>query len=254
MIGSKGKNIDLEGLLKGLKCHSSMDLNGIRVKSVTADSRQVGPGALFVAVPGTVVDGRTFIQDAVNKGCVAVLAEQGCKVGEMHRVPLIQVQDSREALGRISATFFGNPGGKMKVIGITGTNGKTTCTYLLESVIKAGGGNPGVIGTVNYRYAGKEIPSSMTTPEPVFLQGLLQEMLDAGVTHIIMEVSSHALDQKRHAGLLFDVALFTNLSRDHLDYHKDMKSYFTIKSQLFTEGLKKMGLRSSVNRQPVRII
>ncbi|NOX24932.1 MAG: UDP-N-acetylmuramoyl-L-alanyl-D-glutamate--2,6-diaminopimelate ligase, partial [Deltaproteobacteria bacterium] len=139
------------------------------------------------------------------------------------------------ALAAMAAAFYNHPALEMVMIGITGTNGKTTTTYLLEAVIKESGGNPGVIGTINYRFNGQEFPASFTTPEPVLLQGLLQKMAAAGVTHVIMEASSHALAQKRLAGLEFDIALFTNLTRDHLDFHGSMDAYYQAKKGLFRQ-------------------
>lgn len=216
----------------------------IDISAITSDSRQVKPGTLFVAVPGLTVNGHNFVDDAIAKGCAAVMVEEGwCNAGncQNQNTACIEVADTRAALGRVAASFYGHPARTMKLIGITGTNGKTTTTYLLEAMIREAGGNPGVIGTVNYRYNGLEVPASFTTPEAVSLQELLRRMADSGVSHVIMEVSSHALAQKRLEGLLFDVAVFTNLSRDHLDFHGDMAGYFDSKKKLFLEYLKKDG-------------
>lgn len=220
------------------------NIEGIKISAITSDSRLVKPGSLFVAVPGFSIDGHDFVDEAVAKGCAAVMVERGnYDIGSYHdpNTALIEVNDTRAALGQVAASFYGHPAQEMKLIGITGTNGKTTTTYLLEAMIKEAGGNPGVIGTVNYRYNGLEVPAPFTTPEAVTLQKLLRRMADNGVTHVIMEVSSHALEQKRLQGLLFDVAVFTNLSRDHLDFHGDMESYFFSKRKLFFEYLKKDG-------------
>jgi UDP-N-acetylmuramyl-tripeptide synthetase len=156
-------------------------------------------------------------------------------------VPVVRVADTSRTLGQIAAAFYGNPAAAMTIIGITGTNGKTTCSYLLEEMVSEAGGKPGVIGTVNFRFAGICREASHTTPDPVQLQSLLAEMAEVGVSHVIMEVSSHALEQGRVAGIDFDVALFTNLSRDHLDFHGDMEGYFGSKKTLFTGHLKKVG-------------
>jgi len=210
------------------------------IEAVTSDSRQAGPGVLFVAVQGLTVDGHDYVKDALKKGCPAVIVEKG-RCGSVDfpgGTVCLEVDDTRIALGRIAAAFRDNPSSRMTMIGITGTNGKTTSAYLLEALIRKAGGNPGVIGTVNYRYNGLELPASHTTPDPVSLQRLLRRMADAGVTHVIMEASSHALAQKRLEGVWFDVALFTNLSRDHLDFHGDMEHYFASKKLLFRDCLK----------------
>lgn len=209
----------------------------IVVTMVTADSREVKEGALFVAVAGEEVDGHNFIPAALAAGAVAVVVAEG-RDDFACPVPVIAVENCREALGQIAADFYGNPAAKMTMVAITGTNGKTTCSYLLEEMIRAAGGNPGVIGTINYRYNGKELAASHTTPDPLVLQRLLAEMVGAGVTHVVMEVSSHSLSQDRVAGITFAVALFTNLSRDHLDYHGDMTAYYRAKERLFSHYLQ----------------
>ena len=150
----------------------------------------------------------------------------------------IRVRDVRRIMGLWSAHFFGWPSRQLKLVGVTGTNGKTTVTYLVESIFSAAGMEPGVIGTISYRYRGREVPSHHTTPESLDLEALLAEMHQAGTQAVAMEVSSHALAQERVRGLEFDVAVFTNLSRDHLDYHADMDDYFSAKSRLFTDHLK----------------
>ena len=215
------------------------------VTSVTADSRQVTPGSLFVAVPGAKTDGRLFIPDAIARKCLAVVVE-GEDVGDEWPVPLIRVADCHAAISDLAAAWYGFPAEAMQLIGITGTNGKTTCTWLIEGMLAAAGYRPGVIGTVNYRYHdGKGIhilqAAPLTTPDPVTLQGVFRAMADAGVTHVIMEVSSHALDQQRLGRIAFEVALFTNLSRDHLDYHRTMTEYFAAKERLFRHHLKPGG-------------
>jgi len=216
------------------------------IQSVSADSRTVIPGALFVAVQGGTIDGHEFLQDAFKKGARAVLVNR-------HRVPsglgdvsnnraVIGVDDTREVLGVIASRFYDNPAEKMLMVGITGTNGKTTVSYLMEHVLVQSGKQVGVIGTVNYRYHCRDgsiasYPASFTTPDPVILFAVLKEMLDAGVSHVLMEVSSHALEQKRVGPLSFALALFTNLSQDHLDYHHTMDDYFAAKSTLFREKM-----------------
>jgi len=212
------------------------------IAEVTADSRRVVPGALFVAVSGGKADGHDFLSDAVAAGCRAVVVERpAAAVGMPVPVPVIRVADSRVALGQLVAAWYGNPAARVVTIGITGTNGKTTTAYLVEAILQAAGHRPGLIGTVEYRCAGFRRPAALTTPDAEQLQNLLADMVAAGVTHVVMEASSHALDQGRLAGVAFDVAVFTNLSRDHLDYHHDMEAYFLAKRLLFERHLKPGG-------------
>ncbi len=216
------------------------------VASVVLDSRQVITGSLFVAMPGAKIDGRSYIPEAMRRGCVAVVVEDLTGL-ETLNVPLILVADCHAAVGELAAAWHGYPAQQVKMIGITGTNGKTTCTWLIEALLLAAGERPGVIGTVNYRCHGRHglrilQDAPLTTPDAVTLQQTLHEMVAEGITHVIMEVSSHALDQHRLGSTLFDVALFTNLSRDHLDYHASMEAYFSAKQQLFTRHLHRDGM------------
>ncbi|GAB4332351.1 MAG: bifunctional UDP-N-acetylmuramoyl-L-alanyl-D-glutamate--2,6-diaminopimel ate ligase MurE/UDP-N-acetylmuramoyl-tripeptide--D-alanyl-D-alanine ligase MurF [Desulfobulbaceae bacterium] len=214
------------------------------VLDITCDSRKAGPGTLFVALRGEKVDGHRYVGDAVDRGCLAAVIEEDLE--EVPTIPVFRVDDTHRAYGLLAAEFFGRPATEMRLIGLTGTNGKTTTAWMIEELVRAGGGSPGVIGTVNYRYRGTggemvEHAAPLTTPEPMLLQGLLREMRDGGVTHVIMEASSHALVQQRLAGLEFDVAVFTNLSRDHLDYHGSMEEYFAAKLLLFEKYLRSDG-------------
>lgn len=227
-------------LLAGIKYQSSDDVAKIEVNSITADSRLVEPGGLFVAVVGASSNGHDYLNQAVAAGAGAVVVNQDSRISDLG-VPVVKVVDSTMLLGKLAAAFYGNPAERMTVIGITGTNGKTTCAYLLEEIVVESGGRPGVIGTVNFRFGGMCREASHTTPDPVQLQSLLAEMAEAEVSHVIMEVSSHALEQGRVSGIHFDVALFTNLSRDHLDFHGDMERYFEAKKILFTRYVKKNG-------------
>jgi UDP-N-acetylmuramoyl-L-alanyl-D-glutamate--2,6-diaminopimelate ligase len=206
-----------------------------RVNGLTYDSRQAREGLIFFAIPGEKLDGHDFIAEAVKRGAAAVVMVHG---GAPQGATFVRVKDVRRVMGLWSAHFYGRPSEQVKLAGITGTNGKTTVSYLLESMLAAAGLEPGVIGTVNYRYRGRELPSHHTTPESLDLQALLAEMSRAGVKSVAMEVSSHALAQERVRGLEFDAAVFTNLSRDHLDYHAGMDDYFRAKSKLFTDYLK----------------
>lgn len=200
------------------------------VQFLTSDSREVSSGALFVAISGTQSDGHSFLDAVFKAGAVAAIGEKPYTHDRY-----IQVKDSREALARLASAFYGHPSYQMKVLGVTGTSGKTTTTYLLESILNAAGYQTGLLGTVSFRYGKKTFPSTHTTPGPVELQKLLREMSDAGCTAVVMEVSSHALKQKRTLGIAFDGMAFTNLSREHLDFHPTMDDYFDSKALLFTD-------------------
>ena len=210
------------------------DLNQ-EVNGLAYDSRKISAGQVFFAIAGEKADGHEFIPEAIKRGAAAVVVRRAgsCPRG----TAWVRVKDVRRAMGLWAAHFFGRPSGGLKLVGVTGTNGKTTLSYLVESMLGAAGLEPGVIGTINHRYRGHELPAHHTTPESLDLQALLAEMHQAGVRAVAMEVSSHALAQERVRGLEFDVGVFTNLSRDHLDYHADMDDYFAAKSKLFTDYL-----------------
>ena len=206
------------------------------VRGLAYDSRKVSAGEIFFAVPGEKADGHDFIAEVVRRGAAAVVVSRH---GSWPRPSAsVRVKDVRRTMGLWAAHFFDRPSQKLKLVGVTGTNGKTTLTYLIESMLQAAAMKPGVIGTINYRYPGREVPSHHTTPESLDLEEMLAEMVQAEVKSVAMEVSSHALAQERVRGLDFDVGVFTNLSRDHLDYHRDMDDYFLTKSRLFTDYLK----------------
>ncbi len=213
------------------------------ITSLHSRAQNVKPGGLFVAIEGFAADGHDFIDQALANGAVAVVTQK--PVDRPVAAPLIQVENSRKALAALAATFYGHPSGKLVVVGITGTNGKTTTSYLIERILLAAGFRPGVIGTVNYRFAGQVFENPATTPESLDLQRILERMRAAGVTHVILEVSSHALDLHRVDGCWLDVGVFTNLSQDHLDYHKDMETYWGCKKKLFTEHLRSGPKRES---------
>ncbi len=207
-----------------------MDLD---IGSIHYRAQEVHPDGLFVAIPGLTADGHDYIGEAVSRGAALILSQK-----PVHSdAPVIQVKDTRKALSALAAQFYQNPSQKLFIIGITGTNGKTTTTYLVESILKKAGLATGVIGTVNYRYAGKVFPSANTTPEALDLQRILNDMVCEGITHVIMEVSSHAIDLNRIDYCWMDVGVFTNLSQDHLDYHKEMDQYWNCKKRLFSEHL-----------------
>ncbi len=208
------------------------------VTQITSDSRQVKPGTLFVATKGVSSDGHDFIDKAISLGAIAVIGEHSSKAALNSRTPFIQVSDSKEALGILASAFHDHPSRSMLLIGVTGTSGKTTTTYIIESILKSAGHKVGLIGTVQFRIANKVLPSTHTTPGAVELQELLGQMRDEGCTAVVMEVSSHALKQKRTAGLCFDGMVFTNLTPEHLDYHPDMEDYFQSKAILFKDLAK----------------
>ncbi|MBN2245885.1 MAG: UDP-N-acetylmuramoyl-L-alanyl-D-glutamate--2,6-diaminopimelate ligase [Candidatus Aminicenantes bacterium] len=217
-------------------------LNGIPVKNITGDadidikgiaysSKDSDNDSLFAAFKGIKTDGNLYIKEALEKGATAVLSER--QAPEDFTQTWIQVEDARETTALLAGNFYEHPSKKIKVIGITGTKGKTTTSYLLESILNNSGNKAGVIGTVSYRFGNQEKPASRTTPEALDIQNMMKNMLDSGYTHCIIEVSSHALELKRVTGINFSVAIFTNLSGDHLDYHRTMEEYFTAKKKLF---------------------
>jgi UDP-N-acetylmuramoyl-L-alanyl-D-glutamate--2,6-diaminopimelate ligase len=229
---------DLIQRLSAKSVHGSVDreITGIRY-----DSRRVTPGNLFVAVRGASFDGHSFIEQAVDKGAVAVVGEQAAL---SQRATAIVVPDSREALARLAATFFGDPSRKLKMIGVTGTNGKSTSTFLIKHLLERANQSTGLIGTVQYEVGERRLPASRTTPESLDLQELLNQCVEAGCRNVVIEVSSHALSQGRSNEIEFDVGVFTNLTRDHLDFHQGMKEYFQAKARLFES------LRQSSKKDP----
>ncbi|OGP65574.1 MAG: hypothetical protein A2170_04090, partial [Deltaproteobacteria bacterium RBG_13_53_10] len=220
----------LQDLLEGIEVRRIAGETRREIEGIAYHTKQVRRGYLFAAIRGMEVDGHTFINEAVRGGAEAILLEEGQEIPERTAV---FVANSRQALARISSNFYGNPSSQITLIGITGTNGKTTTSYLLESILRRAGFSPGVIGTINYRYGQKTIPAPNTTPESLDLQRILREMAGQGASHVIMEVSSHALDLDRVFGCQFDVAVFTNLTAEHLDYHKTLDRYFESKKRLF---------------------
>jgi UDP-N-acetylmuramoyl-L-alanyl-D-glutamate--2,6-diaminopimelate ligase len=209
------------------------------ITSIAYDSRKVSEGCLFVAIKGETHDGHDFITDAVEKGAVAVVGERDSKI--MQNV-YIQVENSRKALACITRNFYGMPSDHLTLIGVTGTNGKTTATYILKSILECWGKKVGLIGTINYIIGKKVYGAPHTTPESLEFHGLLRDMLSSGCTYVISEVSSHALEQHRVDGAVFRVAIFTNLTIDHLDFHKTTENYFRAKERLFRALLDKDGI------------
>jgi len=201
------------------------------VEGIAYDSRQVRPGYLFVAIKGGHLNGEDFIEDAIRRGAVAVVSEKDA--WPKRSVAHIHVDNARLALAEIASAYYGHPARRLEMYGITGTNGKTTTSFMVRSILDQAHRPSGLIGTVRYEIGERVIPASRTTPEAPDIQFMLDQMLRSGCESAVMEVSSHALDQKRVWGIPFDVGIFTNLSRDHLDYHGTMENYYDTKCQLF---------------------
>ena len=229
----------LAELLDDIKDYTLRGGGNHNISMITNDSRKVEKGGLFIAVPGFKEDGTGYIGDAVKRGAVAVVLEKKHinNIELLPNVSYIFVNNARIANLLLARSFYKNPQREITLIGVTGTNGKTTVTYILESLLKAAGFESGVIGTINYRYKGELIKAENTTPDALFIYGLLRKMADSGVTHVVMEVSSHALYLNRVMPADYDYAVFTNLSQDHLDFHSNMEDYFKAKLKLF-QGLR----------------
>ena len=218
-------------LLEGLEWQLLQGSPETRIREIAYDSRKAEKGTLFVAVKGFSSDGHTYIQDAVGRGASVVLVEDFVHLAE--EVTVIQVPDTRKAMALISASFFSWPARDMKVIGITGTNGKTTTIHILQSIFESWGKKTGLIGTIGLEIDGEKIPLSNTTPEAPDLQRILRQMVERGVQYCFMEVSSHALELFRVYGMEFQGGIFTNLTPDHLELHGTMEQYFLAKARLF---------------------
>ena len=247
--------MELKKLLEGVEFKKIVGESQREIAGVAYHTQKVEKGFLFAALRGAEVDGRRFVDEALERGAQAILLEEEGSVAEQEPAAapakwdqgerllrsgpgtMIFVPNSRQALARVSSNFYGHPSSRVKLVGVTGTNGKTTTTYLLESILKKAGHPVGVIGTINYRYNQKVLQAPNTTPESLDLQRILGEMVREGVSHVIMEVSSHGLDLDRVFGCDFDGAVFTNFTQDHLDYHRTLDHYFTSKKRLFSELL-----------------
>ena len=239
----------LNDLLEIIEDKEVIGERSLDVAGISYNSKKIDKNFLFVAIKGARFDGHNFVKEAIDKGARAVVVEQIQE--DVKDATIILVPDSRLALAQIAARFYGYPSSKLTLIGITGTNGKTTTSYLVGSIFKEAGFKTGIMGTINYCYGGKSIPASMTTPESLDLQRMLAEMVENGVTHVVMEVSSHALDLGRVESIQFDAGVFTNFTQDHLDYHQTMEHYFSSKAKLFNhllvESSKKKGSCAVIN-------
>tara|TARA_B100000315_G_scaffold258219_1_gene309571 strand:+ start:8294 stop:9799 length:1506 start_codon:yes stop_codon:yes gene_type:complete len=231
----------LNVLLEGVEPLVTSGLTNPEIMAICDDSRDVKPGSLFVAIRGLRSDGNCFLGDAVSAGAVSV-ASDSCLEGfsrEFPDVAAVQVRDSRYALGILARNFYRDPSSMLMMCGITGTNGKTTVGYLVKSILKASGKMSGLIGTVGYEIGDERLTASHTTPSAVVLQGLLSQMVQRGIMEAVIEVTSHALALLRTAGCLFDIVVFTNVTRDHFDFHGNFENYFNTKLRLFSSELLK---------------
>jgi len=227
----------LKNILEGITLTQLQGSQDAEIRGLSYSSKTTQPGDLFAALKGERTDGHRFIPEALQNGALAVLSEEP-KPQNFSGI-WIQTSDAREALALCSANFYSHPSRELKVIGITGTKGKTTLTYLLEAILKKARFLPGVIGTISYRLPDGEISAERTTPEAPDLQRMMREMLSQKATHCLIEVSSHALELKRVSGIEFDVVVFTNLSGEHLDFHHSMENYFEAKKKLFYQKSSK---------------
>src|SRR6202167_2495328 len=228
----------VEAILQGVRLRKELpaDLRKAVVTGLEYDSRRVQPGYLFFAFPGARADGREFARQAIEKGAVAAVSELPAPHGFLGR--WIEVEHGRHALALAARNFYrnpasGNPDARLKLTGVTGTNGKTTTTFLIDAVLRSTGLTTALVGTIEYRLANEVRPAVNTTPESLDLYRLFQELEQVGGTHVTMEVSSHALALGRVYGITFHTAVFTNLTRDHLDFHHTMENYFAAKQLLF---------------------
>ncbi len=232
--GKIPRSLSLGELLQNLNFDLPKEYAGIPVAGITDDSRRINPGDVFFAVPGHSADGRKYISEAVSLGASAIITTPG--EGSYPGVPVVRIEDLRGAMSLAADRYFDHPSSRLTVAAVTGTNGKTTVTYLLSSIFNSSGKRWGKIGTIGYETGGRFIAAQNTTPGAIDLQRYFFEMIENGYDGCAMEVSSHALDQRRCEHIQFDLAAFTNLTQDHLDYHKDMDSYFLAKSILFEKA------------------
>ena len=224
----------LTELFQGTQTALAPAASNLEIRQVTCDSRKVQPGALFFALHGAKADGNAFIQDAVQRGAIAIASEAPAPSNLPVTVAWIQVQEERKALANAAANFFGHPASALQLVAVTGTNGKTTTTSLIDAIVKASGARTGLFGTIAYHTPLGDYPAPNTTPESADLQGFLAEIRDAGGKYAVLEASSHSLAMDRLWGCHFQAAVFTNLTREHMDFHKTFEDYFAAKKRLFT--------------------
>lgn len=223
----------LRELLHEIESTTQTAPESLEITGISCDSRETEKGSLFVAIPGNRKSGEAYIRQALERGAAAVICQGKPPENLPEGAPFILVRDARQTLGRLACTWYGNPAERLKVIGVTGTNGKTTTTYLIRHILQAAGEKTGLIGTVENRIGEQSLPAQRTTPNALEIQRLLRRMADRRCTCAAMEVSSHALSQRRTEGISFAVGVFTNLTEDHLDYHGTMERYCDAKAELF---------------------
>lgn len=233
--------MELKKLIHTLDVLETVGADDVKIAGIQSDSRKVEDGFLFVAVRGTAVDGHAYIDGAIAQGAVAIICEELPLLSEEkiasfeRKLCFIRVKDSADALGKVVSTWYDNPSDKLTLVGVTGTNGKTTIATLLYEMFRKMGHKVGLISTVCNYIDGEAIPTEHTTPDPITLHSLMARMVEAGCEYAFMEVSSHSIDQKRISGLSFDGGIFTNLTRDHLDYHKTVENYLKAKKKFFDD-------------------
>ncbi|MGG1575777.1 UDP-N-acetylmuramoyl-L-alanyl-D-glutamate--2,6-diaminopimelate ligase [Fictibacillus sp. NRS-1165] len=240
--------MELKTLVNHLLNYKTDHETNVEITSIEMDSRAARPGSLFVCIKGYTVDGHDYAEQAVRNGAAAVLAEK--HLPGMDSVPVIIVNDTKRAMAVLANVFYGYPTNKLHLIGVTGTNGKTTTAHLIEQVFSDAGKRTGMIGTIDMKINGVSHKVTNTTPESLFLQKAFKEMIDQGVESAVMEVSSHALDMGRVRGCDYDIAVFTNFTQDHLDYHKDMETYLRAKGLLFAQ----LGNTYAGNKEKIAIL
>ncbi len=221
----------LSALVHHLDLGETYNFGDVEITGITNDSRKVRPGCIFVAIKGYKTDGHNFIKKSLESGAQAIVSEERFSLNQ--KIPQIIVRNTRKALSSLSCCFYNNPSQKINVVGVTGTNGKTTTTFLTKSIIEKAGYKVGLIGTINYQIGEKVIPAQETTPESVELQRLISEMVEAKMKFAVMEVSSHSAIQHRIENINFKTAVFTNITTEHMDYHKTISNYMDAKLELF---------------------
>jgi len=242
--------LKLQKLISNLGTFSISGKKDIEINGIASDSREVKTNFAFISINGLKVDGHNFINDAISRGAVAIIVEKDVEV--LGDITIIRVSDTKKILSTVADTFYNCPSNRMKIIGVTGTNGKTTTTYFIDQILRKAGHKIGIIGTISYRIGERIIPAVNTTPDPLQLRILLSQMLEAGIKTVIMEVSSHAIAQRRIAGIEFDTCIFTNLTPEHLDYHETFEKYQDTKLQLF-EQMGKNSKKNTVKKAVINI-
>lgn len=223
----------LQYLLENIEEKDVIGDSKVKINKIEYDSKKIEKGDLFVAISGFEDDGHNYIEEVIDKGASAVIVNKDYEIKEDKKITIIKVEDTRRALAVVASTYYDNPASKLKIIGITGTKGKTTTAYMIRDILLAAGKKTGMIGTIYNTYGDKKIEAIRTSPESLDLQKLLKDMVESDMEYVVMEVSSHALDLDRVYGIHFIIGVFTNLSQDHLDYHKTMDNYLEAKAKLF---------------------